>query len=129
MGYDPEVAERVRAALADREVREVRMFGGLAFMVDGRMLVCASSGGLLVRVDPAEDAEHLTRPGAARAEMGRGRPMGEGWITADRAVLSTDEDLAPWLAAALSFHASGAGVTRPGKRTRVGREHENRPES
>lgn len=34
MAYDSELAERVRSALADHnDVREMSMFGGLAFMV------------------------------------------------------------------------------------------------
>ena len=117
MPYDAEVAERVRAALADREVREVRMFGGLAFMVEDRMVVCVSGGGsdLLVRVAPEDDVEHLQKRGAARAEMGKGRSMGEGWITLDKEAFATDEDLAYWMGAALSFHAAGSGNVRGSK--------------
>lgn len=112
MPYDSEVADRVRAALSDRvDVREVKMFGGLAFMVDERMVVCASGGGadLLVRVAPENDAEHLEKAGAARAEMGKGRSMGEGWITVDKNSIETDEDFQYWIDAAMSFHAAGSG--------------------
>ncbi|GAA1657897.1 TfoX/Sxy family protein [Actinoplanes couchii] len=106
MAYDPETAERVRAALTDRQVREVKMFGGLAFMVDERMVVCVSAGNadLLVRVSPDDAAEHLAKPGAARAEMGTGRSMGKGWIGVDKTALTEDFDY--WMTAALSFHAS-----------------------
>jgi TfoX/Sxy family transcriptional regulator of competence genes len=112
--FDEQVAERVRAALSGRAVREVKMFGGLAFMVDDRMLVCVSAGGsdLLVRIAPDSDAEHLQKPGAARAEMGKGRSMGPGWITVDRTALATEEDLGYWMAAALSFHAESSGTKR-----------------
>lgn len=112
MPYDPEVADRVRDALASREdVREVKMFGGLAFMVDERMVVCVSGGGadLLVRVSPESDAQHLEKAGAERAEMGKGRSMGEGWITVDKGALVEDEQFDYWMAAALSFHATGSG--------------------
>lgn len=114
MAYDAEVAERVRLALAGRDVREVRMFGGLAFMVDDRMLVCVSAGGgdLLVRVSPASDAQLLQEPGARRAQMGRGRSMGSGWIAVNREVLAGEEVLLRWLAAALSFHAEGSDRER-----------------
>jgi TfoX/Sxy family transcriptional regulator of competence genes len=111
VAYDSETADRVRAALAGRQVREVKMFGGLAFMVDERMVVCVSAGGsdLLVRVSPDSDAQHLQKPGAARAEMGRGRSMGEGWITVDRTAFADEKDFAYWMTAALSFHAQGSG--------------------
>lgn len=111
MAYDTEVADRVRAALSDREgVREVNMFGGLAFMVDDRMVVCVSGGGsdLLVRVAPERDAEHLERTGAMRAEMGKGRSMGEGWITVDKHSIEQDEDFQYWIDASMLFHASGS---------------------
>ncbi|MEU4622674.1 TfoX/Sxy family protein [Actinoplanes sp. NPDC023801] len=111
MAYDSETAGRVRAALAGRQVREVKMFGGLAFMVDERMVVCVSAGGsdLLVRVSPDSDAQHLERPGAARAEMGRDRSMGKGWITVDKRAFADEKDFAYWMTAALSFHAHGSG--------------------
>lgn len=112
MPYDPEVADRVRESLADRnDVREVKMFGGLAFMVDERMVVCVSGGGsdLLVRVSPESDAKHLERAGAERAEMGKGRSMGEGWITVDKKALSRAKDLDYWMQAAMTFHAQGSG--------------------
>ena len=111
MAYDSKTADRVRAALAGRPVREVKMFGGLAFMVEERMVVCVSAGGsdLLVRVSPDSDAQHLEKPGAARAEMGRDRSMGQGWITVERTAFAAEKDFAYWMTAALSFHAQGSG--------------------
>ncbi|HET6919142.1 MAG TPA: TfoX/Sxy family protein, partial [Jiangellaceae bacterium] len=56
MGYDHELADRIRELVAGAEgVAEQRMFGGLAFLINGNMAVAASGrGGLLVRVNPAE---------------------------------------------------------------------------
>lgn len=115
MPYNSEVADRVRGALSDRDdVREITMFGGLAFMVDERMVVCVSGGGsdLLVRVAPERDAELLTKPGAQRAQMGKDRSMGEGWIAVDKAALESDHDLQYWMDVALDFHAHGSGKKR-----------------
>lgn len=112
MSGDLEMVQRLRHALSRKGgAREVRMFGGLAFMLDGRMVVCASVGGadLLVRVAPERDAEHLQKAGARRAEMGKGRSMGEGWISVDASALVKDEDFGYWMDAALSFHALGSG--------------------
>ncbi|MBA2773411.1 MAG: TfoX/Sxy family protein, partial [Nocardioidaceae bacterium] len=54
MAYDEELADRVREVLdSEAGVIEKRMFGGLAFLVNGNMAVSASGkGGLLLRVDP-----------------------------------------------------------------------------
>ncbi len=79
------------------------MFGGRSFMVDDRMVVSARKGGrLLVRVAPERHEELLDRPGAAPAEMGRGRRMGVGWIEVAPEAISEDEHLLEWVRIALS---------------------------
>jgi len=96
MPYDEELAHRIREVIGpDAAVVERRMFGGLAFMVNGNLAVAAGGqGGLLVRVDPA-DAEGLsTRPGAELAVMG-GRTM-RGWLRVGPDRLRTARQLAPW---------------------------------
>jgi TfoX/Sxy family transcriptional regulator of competence genes len=106
--HDAELADRVRGAIPDgKDVREVKMFGGLAFMVDERMVACVSGGGgaLLVRVSRRRDAEYLEVAGARRAEMGKGRSMGEGWITVDEEALTEDRDLHFWIDAVLEYNA------------------------
>lgn len=119
MAYDAEVADDVREYLAKLpDVREVKMFGGLAFMVDDRMVVCVSGGGgaLLVRVSREQDEKLIERPGAHRAEMGKGRSMGEGWITVDRDSVSKKKDLDFWMREALEFHAAGSGKEKKAKK-------------
>ena len=104
------LAARVRAALPpDRAVREVSMFGGLALVLDDRMVVSAHrDGSLLVRVDPDRSAELLTSPGAEPAVMGAGRPMGPGWIMVSADGLTTDRQLTDWVAVALEHHSQHA---------------------
>jgi TfoX/Sxy family transcriptional regulator of competence genes len=106
MVHDLDLAERVRARLADQgEIREVRMFGGLSFMVDGKMAVAVRPDGeLLVRVDPADADVLLRRPGAFPAQMGAGRAMSKSWLSVKGDVLMTDEELRQWLEIALSFN-------------------------
>jgi TfoX/Sxy family transcriptional regulator of competence genes len=107
VAFDAELADRVRGAVPrGRNVREVKMFGGLAFMVDEKMVACVSSGGgaLLVRVSRSRDAEYLELVGTRRAEM-RGRSMGEGWIAVDQEALAEDDDLRFWVDAVLEYTA------------------------
>ncbi|MFC0680793.1 TfoX/Sxy family protein [Lysobacter korlensis] len=95
---------RIRTLLPDLPVREVPMFGAVAVMVDGAMVVAVhKDGSLLVRVDPAEDAELLQRPHASRAEMGAGRSMGIGWLHVDAEGLENDDALEDWVEVALRF--------------------------
>ncbi len=86
MPHNAKVAGRVRDALAGRDrVREVRMFGGLAFMVDERMVVCVSAGGgdLLVRVAPERDAELLKKVGARRQALKKDKDL-HFWLEVSR---------------------------------------------
>lgn len=95
------------------------MFGAVAIMLDDAMAVAVhKDGGLLVRVDPAEDAQLLERPGAARAEMGAGRSMGEGWIRVDASALESNAELSGWLDAANRYLAQ----RKPTRRKRPQRE-------
>ena len=105
MAYDETLADRVRTLLADRPVvREVRMFGGLSFMVDESLVVAADTKGrLLLKVDPDASEALLERPGAAQGEM-KGRSMGPAWITVDGTGTATEADLAWWVGQALDQH-------------------------
>jgi hypothetical protein len=64
---------------------ENRMFGGLAFLINGNMAVSASGqGGMLLRVDPTQTPALVQRPEASRFEMRGGRWMaGSGLIRRD----------------------------------------------
>ena len=63
MAYDEDLANRIRELLAaERDVDEKRMFGGLAFLINGNMSVAVSGqGGLLVRVPPNDTDKLLQR--------------------------------------------------------------------
>jgi len=82
MALDEDLAEQMRAVLAGTgAVREVRMFGGLCFMLNGNMVAGTSKRGLLVRVGKDQHARALARPDAKPMEMS-GRPM-EGYVFID----------------------------------------------
>jgi TfoX/Sxy family transcriptional regulator of competence genes len=80
MAIDEKLAGHVRLALADAgPVREVKMFGGLGFMLNGNMVAAASDRGLLVRVGEAGMAEALER--GAQPMIMNGRKMkGFAWV-------------------------------------------------
>lgn len=103
-----ELADRVRALLTlGDDVEEKRMFGTRAFLLEGRILVGARNGGvLLVRVDEEHGAALVTRPGVKTAVMGP-RTMGTGWLDVSPSVLETDDALASWIDAAREDAAGG----------------------
>ena len=106
MAYDEDLADRVREVVRDQPVlTEKKMFGGLAFLVDGHMAVAASGqGGLLLRVDPGDTDALVREDGLARFEM-RGRAM-DGWVRVDPAVIASDEQLARWVQVGVAYAGS-----------------------
>ena len=77
-----ELAAAVRAALAGAgDIREVKMFGGIGFMLNGNMVAAASKRGLLVRVGKEAQSEALAQPGTRPMVM-RGRVM-DGYVRRD----------------------------------------------
>ena len=76
---DPDLEQTLRADLARLDgVTETTMFGGLAFLLHGHLVACASHEGLLARLRPGNDAWALALPGATRLLSGT-RPM-KGWV-------------------------------------------------
>ena len=103
MPYNEELANRLREVLqGEAGLTEKRMFGGLAFLINGHMAVSASGkGGLLLRVDPAATEKLVTEPHVGRFEM-RGREM-DGWLRVDAAAVATSKDLKRWVRHGVSY--------------------------
>jgi hypothetical protein len=84
--YDVELADRIRAVVqGEPRLAGRRMFGGVAFLIQGSVAVSAScQGALLLRVDPAR-AESLIGEPHVRCIQMRGRKM-DGWLRVDAGV-------------------------------------------
>ncbi len=102
MAFDEIVAGRIRTLLVDEpNITEMRMFGGLAFLVKGNMAVVAGSkGGVMVRTD-AGDADASYLADAAPMVM-NGREMAN-WLTLDAAAIEDDDALGAVVAHGLAF--------------------------
>jgi TfoX/Sxy family transcriptional regulator of competence genes len=106
MGYEESLADRVRELVSREDgLAERRMFGGLAFLVNGNLAVSASSqGGLLLRVEPGETGALLNEPHAHPFEM-RGRAM-EGWLRVEAEGVRTKRELDWWVNRAVEYARS-----------------------
>ncbi|GAB2641472.1 TfoX/Sxy family protein [Nocardia goodfellowii] len=106
MAYDDELAERIRELITPGpHLVEKKMFGGLAFMVDGNMAVAASGqGGLLVRVDPKEVDALLAADYVDIMVMG-GREA-HGWLRVTPEALDDDSILAEWVDRGVTYAKS-----------------------
>ncbi|RNL61367.1 TfoX family protein [Nocardioides marmoriginsengisoli] len=105
MAYDEDLADRIRELTQNQDaLTEKRMFGGLAFLVNGNMAVAASGqGGLMLRVDPALSEEYVDDVHVTRMEM-RGREL-DGWLRVADEGLS-DAALARWVDVGTSYARS-----------------------
>jgi TfoX/Sxy family transcriptional regulator of competence genes len=97
VAYDEDLADRIRELLgAEKGVEEKRMFGGLAFLVNGNMSVAVSGrGGLMVRVSPAETDKLLARDHVEPMVMA-GRET-RGWLRVSADGVRTKRQLEPWV--------------------------------
>lgn len=106
MAYDEDLADRLRVATQhEPSLTEKRMFGGISFLADGNLAVCASSqGDLMVRVDPDEVDGLLDAPRVARMQMGA-RLM-KGWVRVSLESVESDAELQRWVDRGLAFARS-----------------------
>ena len=116
MAYDEDLAERIRELIAaERGVDEKRMFGGLAFLINGNMSVAVSGrGGLMVRVPPDETDKLLARDHVEPMVMA-GRET-RGWLRVAADGLKTKRQLQ-----SRSSRRTGCRVGPAGGRIRVHR--------
>ena len=106
MAYDEDLANRIRELLgSERGVEEKRMFGGLAFLINGNMSVAASGqGGLLVRVPP-DDTDKLLQREHVSAMVMAGREA-RGWLRVDDDGVKTKRQLQGWVTRGVGYARS-----------------------
>jgi TfoX/Sxy family transcriptional regulator of competence genes len=93
MAYDEKLAGRIRQLLSGANER--KMFGGLAFMVSGKMCCGVLGDRLIVKVGKERHAEAIARPDVVPFDF-TGRPM-EGIIYVKPAGLKTKQSLMAWV--------------------------------
>ncbi len=105
MAYHEKLAARVREIIARThdDVEEKAMFGGLCFMVNGKMCVGVEKERLMVRFNPELQDELLEKPGCHPMDF-TGKPM-RGYVFVDVDVLGTEKKLLWWMQKALEFNA------------------------
>lgn len=115
MARDDTLVDRVRAALGGTpRVEEKSMFGGIAFMVRGKMCVSARKERIMCRIDPAIHDAALDRKGCRTVVM-KGREY-RGYVYVDAAAVRTKRDLDYWLGLALDYNNKAKASTRKSNR-------------
>ena len=105
MAYDSELADRIHRIFGDwPALRKKRMFGGMAYLINGNMAFGLLGDGLMVRCGPVRYAECLAREGVSEFDL-TGRVM-KGWVVVSGDVLETERELRDWLNTGLQFAAT-----------------------
>lgn len=113
MAYDERLADRIRKALAPRrDVEEKKMFGGVAFMVGGKMTVGVSKDRRLVRVDAKDGEKWLKEKEVAPMDF-IGKSM-KGFLFVAEPAVARLIGVRKWVGRALAYTATVAA--RPKKR-------------
>lgn len=103
MAYSKKLAERIRQALAPvSDVKEKKMFGGLAFMVSGKMCLTASGDRMMCRINPDIHESAIKKKGCETVIM-RGREY-QGWVYVNEENLQTEAEFNYWVDLALDFN-------------------------
>ena len=102
MAYSEELADRVRGVMAGRSgVREQKMFGGVAFMLNGNMACGIIKDELIVRVGKENFDDALSLPHARVFDM-TGRPM-RSFVYVAHEGIATDDGLAEWAGRGIAY--------------------------
>ncbi len=102
MAFDNQLADRIRKHLFIQPgLTEKKMFGGLAFLLNGNMCCGVHGNEMIVRLDP-EQTDQALRKRYTRVFDLSGRPM-KGWILIQPEGLTTETALAKWIQAGVKF--------------------------
>jgi TfoX/Sxy family transcriptional regulator of competence genes len=103
MAVRKDLNDRVRTALADIPgVAERKMFGGITFMVDGKMCISVSRHRLMCRIDPGLHEPAVKRPGVRTVRM-KGRAY-RGFVYVGEDAVPSKRALEYWVRMCLDFN-------------------------
>lgn len=103
MAYNEQLSNRIREELADLpEVEERHMFGGMCFMVNGKMCIGINDDEMMCRIGPAKETEALDRVGCRPMDF-TGKPM-KGYVYVNEDGMRTKADFEYWVDLCLDFN-------------------------
>lgn len=103
MAFDEKLSDRIRESLVkETNVEEKFMFGGVCYMVNGKMCIGVVKDEMMCRIDPDEVETALKRKGARLMDF-TGRPM-KGYLFVSKDGMKTAKDFEYWINLCLSFN-------------------------
>ena len=106
MAYDEDLAQRVREnLLGTPNLNEMKMFGGIAFLVNGNMACGVTQNDLMVRLGAESSERALAAPHVKPFAMSGRAPM-SGWVLVEPAGIAAEEALQEWVRQGLRYASS-----------------------
>lgn len=103
MAYNEKLAEKIRQRLLDvPNIEEKEMFGGIAFMNNGKMCVGIIKDDMMCRIDPDLYETALEKNGCREMDF-TGRPM-KGWVIIEESGFTRPKDFEYWIQLALDYN-------------------------
>ncbi len=121
MPFNQALAEKVRRALEGTQgLTEKKMFGGIAFLVDGAMCVGVDKDDLIVRCAKDETDGLLAKEGVRAFDLSGGKPM-KGWLLVGPKATGTAGGFKEWIdfARGRALPPQKAAKTSAGRRSKT----------
>jgi TfoX/Sxy family transcriptional regulator of competence genes len=111
MPNDENLLIRLREVLINEvNIEEKKMFGGVCFMINGKMCLCARNQEIMCRLDPESYQDSLERNGT-RQMIHNGRVM-KGYVYVDSQELKSKDQLYHWVKLALDFNEKAKSLPK-----------------
>ena len=115
MPYDEKLADRIREVFgARRDIAERKMFGGITFMVDGKMCISVGHHRLMCRIDPELHELAIKRRGVRTVRM-NGRAY-RGFVHVREEAVASGRELDYWVRACLEFNKRAKSSRKSSRR-------------
>ena len=103
MAYNEKLSDRIRESLADfKDVEEKYMFGGVCFMLNGKMCIGVTDNEMMCRIGPDIYEEALEKKGC-REMIFTGKPM-KGYVYVSEEGMKTKKQFDYWIGLCLQFN-------------------------
>ncbi len=102
MAFSEKIARRIRKAVEHLPVVEKKMFGSLAFLVNGKMCLTSGPERMMCRIDPKLHEQEVKKNGCSTVVM-KGRDY-KGYIHIKEENLKNENDFNHWINLALEFN-------------------------
>lgn len=116
MAFDEKLVDRIRESLVGiNNVEEKNMFGGVCFMVNGKMCIGVVKDEMMCRINPAMDEIVLEKKGCRIMDF-TGKPM-KGYVFISEEGMKTKKAFDYWVNLCLEFNSLAKASKKKSKRS------------